>query len=234
MSGARITGREAYRGAMDTATELFLLLTTDEGGKASWGLQTGWALSAAAIADLLLEGRVELGPEKDPRVRVVDATRTGRPVLDKVLARARQKDGARLSSLVQDRKANPQAEVVEGLVQHGVLAVEPARMFGLVAEKRPTLDPAPEGEIRARLRLVLAGGRPTPTDATLLAIVQSLGAAKKVLAQEAGTMSTKELGRRIEEACGDIAVGAALKRALDALNAAILTAVIVPAMVSGS
>ena len=81
---ARTAG--SYRGDMDTAAEIFLLLTNDEGGSASWGTQTGWALSAATIADLLIEERVVLDEQKDPRVRVVDATPTGRAVLDKVLA----------------------------------------------------------------------------------------------------------------------------------------------------
>jgi branched-subunit amino acid transport protein len=46
-------------------------------------------------------------------------------------------------------------------------------------------------------------------------------------------MSGKDLKRRIEQASGEVAVGAALKRALDNLNAAIFTAVIVPTVVAG-
>lgn len=219
---------------MDTAVEIFLLLTNDEGGAASWGTQTGWALSAATIADLVIEERVALGEEKDPRVRVVDPTPTGRPVLDKVLARIVEKDGKKLSTLVQDSKLKPEDEVVEVLVADGVVGVVPRRMFGLVAEKRPTLDPRPEQELRERLRVVLAGGRPTATDATVLAILQALSVAKKILSDEAGELSGKQLKARIEEASGEVAVGAAIKRAIDSLNAAILTAVIVPIVITSS
>lgn len=222
----------SYGGDMDTAVEIFLLLTKDEGGAESWGTQTGWALSAATIADLLLQERVTLGEEKDPRVRVVDATPTGRTVLDKVLSRLVEKDGTKLSTLVQDSKLNPEAEVVDVLVSHGVVDVVPKKLLGLVPEKRPTLNPAPEREIRERLRAVLAGGRPTATDATLLAILQSLGVAKKVLPDEAAAMSAKELKHRVEEASGEVAVGVAIKRALDGLNAAILSAAIVPVIIS--
>lgn len=222
----------SYRGDMDAAVEIFLLLTKDEGGAESWGTQTGWALSAATIADLLLQERVTLGEEKDPRVRVVDATPTGRTVLDKVLSRLVEKDGTKLSTLVQDSKLNPEAEVVDVLVSHGVVDVVPKKLLGLVPEKRPTLNPAPEREIRERLRAVLAGGRPTATDATLLAILQSLGVAKKVLPDEAAAMSAKELKHRVEEASGEVAVGVAIKRALDGLNAAILSAAIVPVIIS--
>ncbi|WP_380163921.1 GPP34 family phosphoprotein [Jannaschia sp. R86511] len=214
---------------MDTAVEVFLLLTSDEGGPASWGTQTGWALSAASIADLLIEGRLVLEDGKDPRVRVVDTTPTGSAVLDRVMVRAAEKNGARLSTLVQDRKLNPEDEVVQALKAGGVVDVVPRRMLGLVPEKRPTLDPQPEREIRDRLRVVLAGGRPAPTDATILAILQGLGVAKKVLAAESMGMSS----RGVQEAASEIAVGSAIKRAIDSMNAAILTAVIVPIVVSG-
>lgn len=219
---------------MDTAAEIFLLLTKDEGGAESWGTQTGWALSAATIADLLLQERVTLGEEKDPRVHVVDATPTGHAVLDKVLSRLVEKDGTKLSTLVQDSKLNPEAEVVDVLVSHGVVDVVPKKLLGLVPEKRPTVNPAPEREIRERLRAILAGGRPTATDATVLAILQSLDVAKKVLSDEAAAMSAQELKHRVAEATGEVAVGAAIKRALDGLNAALLTAVIVPVISGGS
>ncbi|WP_380163470.1 GPP34 family phosphoprotein [Jannaschia sp. R86511] len=218
---------------MDTAVEVFLLLTSDEGGPASWGTQTGWALSAASIADLLIEGRLVLEDGKDPRVRVVDTTPTGSAVLDRVMVRAAEKNGARLSTLVQDRKLNPEDEVVQALKAGGVVDVVPRRMLGLVPEKRPTLDPQPEREIRDRLRVVLAGGRPAPTDATILAILQGLGVAKKVLAAESMGMSSREVQRRVQEAASEVAVGSAIKRAIDSMNAAILTAVIVPIVVSG-
>lgn len=145
-------------------------------------------------------GTVVLDEQKDPRVRVIDGTATGRAVLDKVLSRAVEKDGTKLSTLVQDRTLNPEAEVVEELVGRGVVDVVPARLLGLVAEKRPTLDPLPEREVRERLRTVLGGGRPSATDATLLAILQRLGVAKKVLAEESDGMSAKDLKRRVEEA----------------------------------
>lgn len=219
---------------METAAEIFLLLTNDEGGPASWGTQTGWALSAATIADLLIEERVALEEERDPRVRVIDATPTGRPILDKVLSRVVEKEGKKLSTLVQDRKLNPEAEVVEALVGRGVVDVVPARLLGLVSAKRPTLDPLPEREVRERLRAILLGGQPTATDATLLAILQALGVAKKVLKAESEGMSAKELKRRIEQASDEVAVGVALKRAIDSLNAAILAAVIVPTIVAGA
>lgn len=219
---------------METAAEIFLLLTNDEGGPASWGSQTGWALSAAAIADLVIQERVVLEEGKDPRVRVIDATPTGSAVLDKVLSRIVEKNGKKLSSLVQDGKLNPEDQVVEALVDRGVVDVVPAKLLGLIAAKRPTLDPVPEREVRERLRAVLVGGRPSGSDATLLAILQGLGVAKKVLEDESEGMSAKELKRRVEEASSEVAVGVAVKRAIESLNTAILAAVVVPTIIAGT
>ncbi len=219
---------------METAAEIFLLLTNDEGGPASWGSQTGWALSAAAIADLVIQRRVVLEEGKDPRVRVIDATPTGSAVLDKVLSRIVEKNGKKLSSLVQDGKLNPEDQVVEALVDRGVVDVVPAKLLGLIAAKRPTLDPVPEREVRERLRAVLVGGRPSGSDAALLAILQGLGVAKKVLEDESEGMSAKELKRRVEEASSEVAVGVAVKRAIESLNTAILAAVVVPTIIAGT
>lgn len=219
---------------METAAEIFLLLTNDEGGPASWGSQTGWALSAATIADLVIQERVVLEEGKDPRVRVIDATPTGSAVLDKVLSRIVEKNGKKLSSLVQDGKLNPEDQVVEALVDRGVVDVVPAKLLGLIAAKRPTLDPVPEREVRERLRAVLVGGRPSGSDATLLAILQGLGVAKKVLEDESEGMSAKELKRRVEEASSEVAVGVAVKRAIESLNTAILAAVVVPTIIAGT
>jgi hypothetical protein len=80
---------------------------------------------------------------------------------------------------------------------------------------------------------VLIGGQPSATDATLLAILQALGVAKKVLDRESEGMSAKQLKQRVEEASREVPVGAALKRAIDSLNTAILTAVIIPVVVTG-
>ena len=136
--------------------------------------------------------------------------------------------------MVQDRKLNPEAEVVEALVGRGVLEVVPARLLGLIPAKRPTLDPLPEREVRERLRAVLVGERPSGTDATLLTILQGLGVAKKVLKAESEGMSAKELKRRVEEASIEVAVGVAIKRASESLNAAILAAAIVPTIIAGA
>ncbi|MCE1180206.1 MAG: GPP34 family phosphoprotein [Micrococcales bacterium] len=217
------------------AEQLLLLLTTDEGKAESWGIQDGIGYAGAAIADLALAGRLTFSDEKDPRVRVLSSAPTGHPALDQVLERVAHKDGKKLSSLVGDGKCNPHKEVVASLARAGVIAVEPRRALGFVPERHPVLDPGPERALRERLRLVLAGGQATASEATILSLLQGLDVAPKVLGEEMGSLGKKELKARIvqvarEADAGD--AGVAVAKAVEAINVAVATAVIVPIVVS--
>ena len=113
-----------------------------------------------------------------------------------------------------------------------MVSVEEKRALGLVPEKYPVLDPEPERRLRERLRVVLQGGTPTPADASLLSILQGLEVAPKVLEEEKGTISRRDLKLRIEEVSTDVVAGEAVTKAVAAMNAAIMTAVVVPIVVS--
>lgn len=66
--------------------------------------------------------------------------------------------------------------------------------------------------------------------AALLAILQGLGVAPKVLKDERGTLGRRDLKRRIAEVSVGVEAGDAVARAVAALNTAIMTAAIVPAI----
>lgn len=214
--------------------ELFLLLTRDDGKAESAYAQNGYGLAAAAVTDLILAGRVGLSDDKDPRVSVLAPPPAGHPVLDAVLTRLADKDGRKLSTVVTDRKVNPADQVVDALAAAGIIGVEEKRALGLVPAKYPLRDPAPEQAVRQRLAAVLAGAPPQPADATLLAILQGLDLAPKVLEQEKGGLDKKQLKARIEQVTRDVPAGSAVAKAVQAMNAAIMTAVFIPVVVSGS
>lgn len=220
------------------AEELFLLLTRDDGRRESGATYAAYGLAAANITDLVLRERVTLSEDKDPRLGVVDPSPTDHPVLDDALARLRDKDGKKISSLVGDGKVAAEKEVVASLQRSGAISVEEPRMLGIVPEKRPVADPTPERHVRERLRVALQGAEVTPREATLLSILQGLDVAHKVLAEESGGMSKKELEARIEVVSQSMttgeAVSAAVTRAVAAMNAAMMTAVMVPVITSSS
>lgn len=213
--------------------ELFLLLRRDDGKPESMTAQRGYGLAAAVVTDLVLAERITLSEQKDPRVKVLRLDAPGHPALDAAMSRVVERDGKKLSSLVMDRKLAVEEQVAEALVDAGVIGVEEKRLLGLVPAKYPVLDPEPERRIREQLRVVLQGGTPRTEDATLLSILQGLGIVTKVLAEEKGALGRRDLKRRITEVADEIPVGDAVAKAVAAMNTAIMTAVILPAVAAG-
>lgn len=216
------------------AEELFLLLRRDDGRPERVSTQRGYGLAAAVITDLVLAERITLSDDKDPRMTVLVPGPAGHPALDVALARLEERDGKKLSSLVTDRKLAVEGPVARSLAAAGVIEIEEKRALGLVPAKYPVLDPEPERRTREQLGLVLRGGTPRPEDATLLAILQGLGVAGKVLAEEKGTLGRRDLKRRIEQVSTEVKAGEAVAKAIAAMNAALMTAAIMPAIAAGA
>lgn len=216
------------------AEELFLLLRRDDGKPESMSAQRGYGIAAAVVTDLVLAARITLSEHKDPRVSVLLRGPAGHPALDAAMRRLEEREGKRLSSLVTDRRLAVEKEVAASLAAAGVIGVEEKRMLGLVPATYPVLDPEPERRVRDQLRLVLAGGTPRVQDATLLSILQGLGIAAKVLEEEKGALGRRDLKRRIEEVSTEVPAGEAVAKAVAAMNTAIMTAAIFPAIAAGT
>lgn len=213
--------------------ELFLLLRRDDGKPESMSAQRGYGLAAAVITDLVLAERITLSDDKDPRMSVLVPGPVGHPALDAAMSRLVEREGKKLSSLVTDRKLAVEEQVAAALASAGVIGIKEKRALGLVPAKYPVLDPEPERRTREQLRVVLAGGTPRTEDATLLAILHGLGIAPKVLADEKGTLGRRDLKKRIEEVSTEVKAGEAVAKAIAALNTAIMTAAIIPAIAAG-
>ena len=70
---------------------LLLLLTEDSGNPEGWSSNNDLMLRGALLSDLMLAGRIEADTARTarrPRMRIVDTTPTGHPVLDDALAAA--------------------------------------------------------------------------------------------------------------------------------------------------
>lgn len=211
------------------AEALFLLLRRDDGKPERASAQRGFGIAAAVVTDLVLAERVTLSDHRDPRMTVLVPGPAGHPVLDAAMERLERRDGKRLSALVTDRKLAVEAQVAASLAAAGVIGIEQKRALGLVPAKYPVIDPEPERRVREQLRVVLHGGTPQPQDATLLAILQGLGVASKVLAEEKGTLGRRDLRRRIKDVTRDVDAGTAVARAVAALNSAAASATVFPA-----
>ncbi|WP_374928594.1 GPP34 family phosphoprotein [Kytococcus sedentarius] len=217
--------------------DLLLLLTSDDGTPESVLTPKRYGYVAAVVTDLVLAERVTLSDDRDPRVTVISTEPTGHRALDPALQRLVEKDGAKLSSLLHDRKLTPEEDTVASLADAGIISIEERRMLGLVPEKHPVQDPAPEREVREHLRTALSGGSITLHEASLLSILAGLDVAYKVLDEESGGLDKRSLKKRIEEVTSSVEssgpVNATVKRAVDSMNAALITATIIPAATGG-
>lgn len=168
----------------------------------------------------MLAGHVTLSDDKDPRVSVLRPGPVGHPALDAAMARVEACEGKKLSSLVADRQVAVEQQVAAALTVDGIVRTEEKRVLGLVPAKYPVLDQGPERRGREHLRAALAGSTPRTEDATLLAILQALGVAPKVLAQEKGTLGRRDLEQRIKEISAEVEAGDAVSR-VATMNSAI-------------
>ena len=94
-----------------------------------------------------------------------------------------------------------QGTVAAGLVSRGVLDEQRHRTLGVFKSVRyPEADPAPEQELRARLRRVLVeGAEPDAFDASLLGLLVPLDLVKRVVAKDerkAAKARAKEIAER--------------------------------------
>lgn len=213
---------------------LFLLLRRDDGKAESDMSRRFYGFAASAITDLVIGKRITLSDDKDPRMTVLVPAPPGHPALDVALERLQKRDGKKLSSLMYDSKLAVEEHVATALAARGVIRIEEKRALGLVPAKYPVVDPEPERALRERLAAVLHGETPGPEESALLAILQGLEIAPKVLAEEKGELGKKELKARIEEVSADVKAGDAVAKAVQAMNTAIMTAVVVPVVVSTS
>lgn len=214
------------------AEETLLLLTDPTTGRPlDSGQRTGLALAGAVLVELVQGGHVEITTKDEPkdhpkarpgRVVVTSTAPTGDPVLDDALrlvaswSRPRRPQEA-LPGLAK----NLRATLGGRLVAAGVLREVPVRFLGLTwTTSRPAVDPGgPSAALRHRLREVVVGSRqPDPRDATLVAVVHSLGRVPAVVGDVG--LSRSEVRRRAKAiAAGDVG-GEAVRRALQAAEGA--------------
>lgn len=200
---------------MLTVEDLFLLLTKANGEPAVPGMPRTTALNAALITDLQLAGWVQVTTDKRPRVQVLREGRTTSPVLDFGLQLLARRRGRRLDSLIWWRRLDPEQVVVDSLVRSRTLRMGEVR--GRAKVLLPRLDPEPERQVRVRLAAVLTGrAEPTPADATILAILDSLGIVVQLLHRESGATSREDLNQRLSSvldhsAASDYAVSRAVR-----------------------
>ncbi len=209
---------------MATITEdLVLVLLHPEAGRAvvdSTSLDR--AVGGALLLDLATRQRIAAdGDGTRARIRVVDATPTGEPLLDDALSRLAG-DVLRAQKAVERLARRTRRQVLERLVERGLVRRERSRLLGIFPVTTwPPVDAGHAKELRARVAAVLRdGAEPDQHIALLISLVHAVKAEHKVVDGPRRQLRA----RAAEVAAGDWA-GIAVRKAVQAVQSSVMVAV---------
>jgi hypothetical protein len=218
------------------AEDILLLLTDDETGKSiTDGTRLDYALAGAVLLELAELGKVDVAgpgePVKKGRLYVRDPAPTGSPELDAGLALTAEKS-RRPEEVISKLTKGLRDRLLTGLAQRGVLRREQGKVLGLFPTTRwPAADSAHEHDLRGRLHAILVvGSTPDPRTAAVISMLYAVDAVPKVLAGEDKRM-VKQRAKAIAQ--GQWASDA-VRKAVEAVNAAVTTAMVAAATAGGA
>lgn len=214
--------------------ELMLLALEDREGTTRLGSNYAYGIGGAILAELLLDGRIRIEERRRKKfVGLIDDAPLGAPVLDTCLGRiAAAKRRATLQTWVSRFSSiGLKHQVARELCRLGVLRADESKVLFIFKKTvYPELDPAPERELIERLRRAIF------TDAEDLdprtVILVSLARSSDLLRNVFPKKDLKARKRRIERVVNGEVLGRATREAIEAAQAAVVVAAIIPAVVT--
>jgi len=213
--------------------EILLLALRDKEGTMLFGINYPQALAGALLAELILKNKIEIEQVgKKKFAKPVNQKSTGNILLDECIEKiARAKRRARLESWVQ-RFANISRlkhKAAQSLCRKRILKMEEDKVLLLFNRKiYPEIDPRPEKKLMDKLHSAIFSNSKEidPDTIILIAICNSTGILKHLFDKK----KLKEKKNRIKEITSGNLVGEATKDAVEAMQAAVMVAVIMPAV----
>ena len=214
--------------------EVLLLALRDDEGTIASGTMYQYAIAGAILSELMLQKRIAVDDSaRKKRAEVIDRRPTGAPLLDECLEKMAASKPKGLDHWVGKFAgiSGLKHRVAERLCDRGILHEDEGKIL-LVFTRRvyPETDPRPEQEIVERLRrAVFTDSRDVdPRTVVLVSLADSAGILKVVFDKK----ELKARKQRIEQVVNGEVMGKAARDAIQAVQAAVMVAAIMPAIIS--
>ncbi|MEE2033231.1 GOLPH3/VPS74 family protein [Rhodococcus chondri] len=217
------------------AEDLMLLLLDDDSGRALVdSTKLPRVLAGAVLLELTLDAVVGLDTEgsrvRKGRLVVRTATVPSDPLLAHAVRRLTDAKPMKPESAVEKLSKGIRETLLGRVVEHGWIREERGRVLGIFPTKRwPAVDDSHERQVRAELRSVLVdGSTPTARAAALVSLLSAVDAVPKIMPD----VDKRQIKKRAEEIAEGDWAGKAVRKAVDAVNTAVMVAVTVPVIAS--
>jgi hypothetical protein len=214
--------------------EVMLLALRDEKGTIESGAPMyQYAIGGAILAELVLDGKLGVEERGKRRYAIAeDTARTGDELLDECVQKVRDaKRRQQLQTWVSRFSGVKKLKhrVAQNLVRKRILELEEGLILGLFTRKvYPEINPKPEEEIRERLRRAIFTDETDldPRTVVLLSLAKNANLLKVAFPKK----ELKSRKKRIEAVVNGDVAGKATKEAIEAMQAAVFVATILPAI----
>lgn len=211
--------------------ELMLLALCEEKGTIS-GSYIGYAVAAAAIAELMLVERVTIDDGRRKYVHLRDATPSGDVVLDECITKIASAKKPKVLRTWVTKLASIKDlshKVAKNLAAHGVVAANEEQILWLFSRRvYPEVNPEPEQQLRARMRAAVLDEATTVDARTVLMLALCKGA--QLLPQVFSRKELRAHKKRIDSLVKGNLLGDATKEVIEAIQVAVMVAVMIPAI----
>ena len=215
--------------------EIMLLALHNEKGTIATSYPE-YAIAGAVLAELILDGCISVGATRKQLVQLQNANPTGEPIIDACLAKMRiAKRRASLKSWVSRLAGikNLKHKVAQQLCKRGILrANEDALLFIFTRKVYPEINSAPEREVVERIRAAIFADNNSLDPRTVVLI--SLANGVDLLGKTFGRKEIRSRKKRIKQIINGEMTGKATKEVIEACQAAMMVAAIMPAIVASA
>ncbi len=215
--------------------EIMLLALRDEEGTIASGTLFNYAIGGSILAELLLNKRISIAQSKRRKlISIINSEPFNDPLIDESMFKiANSKRRATIENWVSRiaNTKNLKHRAAQQLCNRGILRADEDTILLIFTRKiYPEINPEPEKKIIERLRSAIFTDTDCVDPRTIILI--SIANSTNILRAIFEKKKLKERKKRIEQIVNGEVTGKATKEAIAAMQAAVMVACIMPAMMT--